>query len=194
MRFRTLGLVGGSGGFGGLAGVFGLGAAFASAGLAAILTGEAGLPDVGLAAAADFFLPFSSFRVAFRAGLTAAGFELVADFAVCLADLVLTSADFAGVFVDVPLAAAALAFVVGAKVPLLVFVFATGLVAFPFNGLVSEFLLAADLDEAVLEDFAGLAATTFALFVGLSLVPCFGAALTDVFFFDALATEFTNHC
>lgn len=173
MRFRTLGLVGGSGG---LAGALGFAGAFVSAaGLAAILVGAAGFAVALGAEAAVFFCGVSSLRVAFNAVLTAAGLELVADFAAAgfsvfgLAVLLLTAA-LVEPFVKPVLATAGL----------LVFVFSTGLFSFglangltgfPFDGLVSDLdFLATGFDELA---FAGLAITAFADLVDLPLVPCF---------------------
>lgn len=171
MRLRTLGLVGGSGG---LAGALGFEALVSAAGLAAILVGAAGLAVALGAATGDFFCEVSSLRVAFRAVRTAAGLELVADFAAAgfsvlgLAVLVLTAALVE--FLVKPVLATA---------GLLVFVFSTGLLSgltdaftgFPFDGLVSDLdFLATGFDELA---FAGLAITAFADLVDLPLVPCF---------------------
>jgi hypothetical protein len=183
----------------------GLGASIA--GLAAIFTGVTGL--VGLAddlamAMAAFFLGASSLRVAFSADRTA-GFELLADFeCTCLlADLV--AGDF--VFVDAFVFTAALAeppfdeLAFAAKtLPFWLFsaAFEAGFGGFPFSGfpLPANFVfLAIGFDEDPLALFAttGLAVVDL-LAVDLLFVPCFLAALTDVFFFDALANVFTNRC
>ena len=221
IRLRTFGLVGGSGGLGGTTGfdfATGLGSV---AGLATILTGAAGLL-AGLvgAAIAAFFLAASSLRVAFRAGRTLAGFELLADFeftgfvaVLVFTVLVFTGLVFNAAFFEFPLfklAFAATAFPVFALATGFADDFAVVFDDFPFKGVeaelfVSGFPLAAAFVFLAMgfdEDSLALAFAAFADFFATTDLPtadlCFApsllAALTVVFFFDALATAFTNRC
>lgn len=175
------------------------------AGLAAILTGVASL--VGLAgdlaaAITAFFLDASSLRVAFSAGRTA-GLELLADFeftglltAVVVDDFVFVAAFvFNAALAELPFDKLAFA---ANTLPFLVFAagFEGDFAGFPFSGfpLPPNFVFLAtcfDEDPLALTDFF---ATTGLAVVDLLFVPCFLAALTDVVFFDALATMFTNRC
>ena len=206
----TFGLVGGSGGFGGTTG-FGLATGFGISltGLAAIFVGAAGFATAALEAiaSAGFLLFESSLRVAFRAGLIAPGLVPVAVLGFAAAVLLFAFAVFSfGSF------APALVRPVFAAAGLDVFVFATRALL----RLVSTLPLEADLDLAG-EDFEGLAAfeaealEVVFLAIGFDegpLVAGFLAGLADdllfaaflvagftaVFFFDALATAFTNLC
>lgn len=214
IRLRTFGLVGGSGGLGGTTGfdfATGLGSVV---GLATILTGAAGLL-AGLvgAAMAAFFLAASSLRVAFKAGRTLAGFELLADFEFTgfVAVLVLVGFVFIAGFFELSLfklAFAATAFPVFALATGFADDFAAVFDDFPFKGVeaelfVSGFPLAAafvflamgfDEDSFAFATFAGFFATTDLPTADLCFAPNLLAALTVVFFFDALATAFTNRC
>ena len=224
IRLRTFGLVGGSGGLGGTTGfdfATGLGSVV---GLAIILTGAAGLL-AGLvgAAMAAFFLAASSLRVAFKAGRTLAGFELLADFEITgfvavwallgwvLLGWALLSWVFIAGFFELSLfklALAATAFPVFALATGFADDFAAVFDDFPFKGVeaelfVSGFSLTAafvflamgfDEDSFAFATFAGFFATTDLPTADLCFAPNLLAALTVVFFFDALATAFTNRC
>lgn len=153
-------------------------------------------------AAAPFFLFLSSsFLVAFKAGLTTPGLVPVAvfDFVPGFEGLDFDAVNFDGagfepLFVNGVLAAAGLE----------VFVFATSDFAFCLAGFaLTAFDFADDLEAAFEElDFFAIGFDEGPLvagfFTGLGVDLLFAAFLvagfTAVFFLDALATAFTNHC
>ena len=185
------------------------------AGLAIILSGESGLSTcLAGAATAAVFLAVFSLRVAFRAGRTLAGFEPLADFVLAdlVAGLVFSAVTFAetlaATFVEPPLPKLALeatAFPVFTLATGLATGFALDLTTFPFNGFEAEpfvngfplapafVFLTTGFDEDPLA-FAAFFAITELPIADLFFEPCLLAALAIVFFFDALATAFTNRC